>query len=73
MIQSVFVDVVGNKEINQKQQNVIKKIIQHFPGMIISIFFLNCYKLECCYKKVTFKKVKYYLNSTHYQQREAPF
>lgn len=38
MIQSVFVDAVGNKEINQKQQNVIKKIIQHFPGMVISIF-----------------------------------
>lgn len=32
MVKSVFVDVVGNKEINQKQQNVIKKIIQHFTA-----------------------------------------
>lgn len=54
----MFLDVAGNqKEINENQQNIIKKIYKKlFPGMINSIFFKVVINLSVWKKeKVTLK------------------
>lgn len=54
----MFLDVAGSqREINENQQNIFKKIYKKlFPGMIISIFFQVVINLSVWKKeKVTLK------------------